>query len=702
MSGAIQAGRRARRHSIALRGVCFGLCLLATIAGACIATAFLVQHNLALRQSKETALDVAHLVSRHTAQRLATAPADVGVTAERLSDFRHVERVVILDAAGEVRALSGALQPSDLKLARRALQTRSEIAAVRANATVVAIPEIFDGRPVGALLIAMSRESVANALFAAMIVPFLIVLSVLSVLVAVPVVFYVRWETRPLRALTAFAEDVSVAKLSRRVKVSTGDDYEVLADAFNHMMDRLERAMKRIQQLAFVEPVTQLPNHERFHKALNDSIAQNAANGAEAAAFLLTFEGGRRLMETLDQDARRDLMGAVARRLTHAVRTVDKVVRIQSSQSQPMLVACLRNDDFALLAPSVANASEAARLAQMVCTAMNQPFQWRDQKLMLGALCGVALAPRDGRDADTVIRHAALARRAARRDGGELKFFTRALDRDAVRRIAFEREMRAGLERNEFRAYFQPKVDLITGRIESAEALARWIKPDGAIVPPSRFVAAAEDNGLIAELSEAILLEAAWKAAGWAREGLPVQVAVNVSAVQFRNESFPDRILRMLDLAGLPPYFLELELTETIAMEDPDRTARLIEPLRARGVRFAIDDFGCGHSSLAVLARLPFDVIKIDRQFVHALSQPGTQGPALIEAMLAMARTLDIAVVAEGVERQEEAQFLRTRGCRYAQGFLYGAAVAPQQFAALLKRQRETAPEPLAAGADAA
>jgi EAL domain-containing protein (putative c-di-GMP-specific phosphodiesterase class I) len=192
---------------------------------------------------------------------------------------------------------------------------------------------------------------------------------------------------------------------------------------------------------------------------------------------------------------------------------------------------------------------------------------------------------------------------------------------------------------------------------------------------------------LIEALSDAIMREACWKAAAWSRAGHHVHVAVNVSSLQFRNDEFPDHVLQIIDHAGLNPKLLELELTETVAMENPDRARRLIEPLREAGVRFAIDDFGCGHSSLSALSKLPFDVIKIDQQFIRDISVEGSQSIAIIEMILALAKALNLDVVAEGVERRDQCEFVASRGCRWIQGFLYGAAVSPLEFGEVLDAQ---------------
>ncbi|MCC6787308.1 MAG: EAL domain-containing protein, partial [Hyphomonadaceae bacterium] len=280
-----------------------------------------------------------------------------------------------------------------------------------------------------------------------------------------------------------------------------------------------------------------------------------------------------------------------------------------------------------------------------------------------------------------------MAMAAAHTAPARVKIYTQSLDREAVARLTLEREMRGALERNEFRAYFQPKINLRTGRIEACEALARWIRPDRTIISPGRFIPVAEESGLIGALSDAIMREACWKAASWARAGQPTKVAVNVSALQFRSDRFADNVLRVVAHAGLAPENLELEITESVIMADPDRALRIIKPLRDAGVRLAIDDFGCGHSSLASLTKLPFDVIKIDQQFVRALERGEPRSAEIVEIILAFARTLNMEVVAEGIERREDMEFMAARGCHWIQGFLFGAAVSAPEFAELLRRQ---------------
>ena len=515
--------------------------------------------------------------------------------------------------------------------------------------------------------------------------PFALILLCLTIAASMVTARVVRHAIAPLGKLAQYAERVGEGQTITSLDVNTGDEFETLAGAFNNMTSRLDASMRRIQEIAFVDPATQLPNNDRFTREVDFFILRGKGEAGAVAVFELTRLP--KLMHTLDPSSSREFLRVVADRFTNAVRTVDRIVRLRGDNEASALPARIGVVEFGVFAPQLTSPGDAARFAQHLNAALNQPFEWRGHKLTLGACCGVAMAPRDGKDADTVIRHARMALGAAHTAPGHLKVFTQSLDREAVARLTLEREMRGALDRNEFRAYFQPKINLATGRVEACEALARWIRPDRTIISPGRFIPVAEESGLIGPLSDAIMREACWKAAAWARAGHPAKVAVNVSALQFRSDRFAEGVLRIVQHAGLRPDHLELEITETVVMEDPERALRVIKPLREAGVRLAIDDFGCGHSNLAALSKLPFDVIKIDQQFVRALERHDTYAAGIVEMILALARTLDMEVVAEGVERREEMEFMAARGCHWAQGFLYGAAVSAPEFAEVLRQQ---------------
>lgn len=689
---AISSAPRTRRP----RGLAARVSLLAAgglaLAGAiCVAAVMYGFENESRRQQIRGAEEVADRVAHYSANPLLVGDIGAVVTdVRRMASRSEVATVGVYNRAARPVAAHGSVNTPELTrhdrlLAAVAIETGKPAHRQLGNGQwLVARPVIANGQVLGAAVVALRPEGFRyNSTLA--LTPFFLWLLCLA-LVGIPLIaHFVRRSLAPLEALTAFADKVAQQGVAAPITLRTGDEFETLANAFNQMIARLDASMRRIQQIAFVDPITQLPNHDRFQREADYFILQSSQSQELGAVLVIEFQRLPRLMQTLDPDASRELIRLIAERFTHAVRHVDRLVRLQQSGQRPALAARLGAHDFGVLVPALSSATDANRFAQHLNGALDQSFDWRGHKVSLGACCGVALAPRDGVDADAVIRHARMALAAAQTSPGRLKIFTPSIDRDAVAKLNMEREIRAALERNEFRAFFQPKIDLSTGRIQSAEALARWVRADKTIVSPGRFIPIAEESGLIEQLSNAILREACWKAAAWSRAGADVSVAVNVSALQFRTERFADQVLNIIKNSGLPPERLELEITETIAMEDPERALKVIEPLRAAGVRFAIDDFGCGHSSLSALSKLPFDVIKIDRQFVSALEHNDTQSAAIVEMILALAQTLGLKVVAEGVEKREQAAFLAARGCHFAQGFLYSAAVPAEDFMHMLR-----------------
>lgn len=681
--------RKLRRpRGLAARAVLFTTLLVAITATLSAGIILVGAH----REGERQEISIARDLTEHLAARVGDIMARGNTRVltymmEGATQREEVRSISVRDASGAVLAQAGGSAEDNRVMAQltRAAMAERETQSVRGEdgALTIAAPIVREGQVIGAVArmweVGAYRFDVLSTL-----APFLLILACLT-LAAVPLTASaVRRAVSPLDELARFAERVGEQGRADSINMRTGDEFETLANAFNNMTSRLDASMRQIQEIAFVDPATRLPNQDRFMRELEYFLLQKR-DGASAAVVVIEFQRLAKLMQTLDPDAAKDFLRIVADRFTTAVRTVDRIVRRGQGQGQAV-AARLGGVEFGVFIPDVSQA-DAVRLAQHLNAALSQPFDWRGHKFSLGACSGVALAPLDGRDADATIRHARMALGAAQEAPSKVKVFTQSLDREAVARLTLEREMRGALERNEFRAYFQPKINLASGRIEGCEALARWVRPDRTIISPGRFIPVAEESGLIGPLSDAILREACWKAAAWARAGQPAKVAVNVSALQFRSERFAENVLRVVQHAGLAPQLLELEITESMALEDIDRALRVVQPLREAGVRLAIDDFGCGHSSLAALSKLPFDVIKIDQQFIRALERGDAQAGAIIEMILALARTLDLEIVAEGVERRQEVEFMAQRGCHWAQGFFYGAAVTAAEFTELLRRQ---------------
>ena len=325
--------------------------------------------------------------------------------------------------------------------------------------------------------------------------------------------------------------------------------------------------------------------------------------------------------------------------------------------------------------------------------AFESPLAVGQRLVTLGISAGVTMLPEDGKSPGEIFRRADMALQETRKTSrNAFQFYTPSLDRIQRGRFQLEAELRAAVKNSEFIPVFQPKIDFSSGRIMGAEALARWYRHGGKVVMPGTFIGVAEEIGLIDEIGRQILNASCAAAAKWSKMGFNVPVAVNVSPRQFEQNDFAESVIQALRDSALPPHLLELEITESMAIDDPHKVGEVMRPLREMGVRLAIDDFGTGHSNLVMLTQLPFDVFKIDRQFVSAL-QTDRQAPAIVEMILAMAETLSLKAVAEGIETDEQADFLRKRGCALGQGFLYSPGVSLTKFIAMLYSWKSPANE---------
>lgn len=439
---------------------------------------------------------------------------------------------------------------------------------------------------------------------------------------------------------------------------------------------RQTRLAEELQAKAYRSRLTNLPNETALVQALDTHLA--SADFDQPVCFiLLDLDHFDRACETLGGDISQPLLRASIRRIKSELTKLGREGTINAASAT---LAHLGADDFGLILPSVSGREEVSNVARMLRRAFVAPVDLEGRQVRVGLSGGIVMAPEDGTRSDDLLRRSTIALRSIRQEKqGGFKFFTPQLDRVAKGRLQLEAEMREGIEKGEFTPFFQPKVDFRTGRIAGCEALARWTRAEGRTVSPTAFIPVAEETGLIREIGRQVLDQSCIAAAGWLKDGWGIPVAVNVSPAQLMGEEFRDQVLAALTSAGLPPRYLELEITESMAIEDPRKFQEVIGPLKAMGVRLAIDDFGTGHSNLAILSRLSFDVFKIDRQFILSLQRDDSARP-IVEMILAMAESLGLETVAEGVETPEQARFLRRRGCTYAQGFLYSPALQEAEF----------------------
>jgi diguanylate cyclase (GGDEF)-like protein len=389
--------------------------------------------------------------------------------------------------------------------------------------------------------------------------------------------------------------------------------------------------------------------------------------------LFLDLDGFKHINDSLGHAIGDKLLQSIATRLKDCVRAPDTVSR-------------QGGDEFVVLLPELRLPEDAALAARRLLQALAEGHSIGGHDLHVTTSIGVSVYPVDGLDAETLIKNADTAMYQAKENGHQsYQFFRPAMNVRAVERQSIEEHLRRALERQEFTLYYQPKIHLATAAITGVEALIRWTHPTRGSVPPVQFIPVAEDCGLILAIGAWVLREACAQARAWINAGLPVlTMAVNVSAMQFQNENFLEDLFEILDETGLDPKYLELELTESALMKRAELTASILSTLRGVGVQVAVDDFGTGYSSLSYLRRFPLDALKIDQSFVRQITTIPDE-TTIVKAIVNMGRSLNLRVIAEGVETQDQLDFLKMNRCDEAQGYYFSPPVLPQQFARLLE-----------------
>ncbi len=439
-------------------------------------------------------------------------------------------------------------------------------------------------------------------------------------------------------------------------RVGRNGTYPVVTSMAN--FTERKRAEDALRRQAMYDPLTDLPNRRLFMDRLEQAIAFARRGGGSLAVAFLDLDRFKLVNDTLGHNAGDALLQQVATRLLDVMRPDDTVAR-------------LGGDEFTLILPEVYTTDDMARVAQRILDALEAPFELFGQELKVSASLGMSLFQSDGDEADSLLRHADSAVRRAKLAGrGHYQFYRAQMTEAALEQVTLERELRKALEIGSLELHYQPQYDLDNDRLVGVEALLRWRHPTLGSISPAKFIPIAEESGLIVPIGTWVLHEACRQNVAWQRAGFaPCRVAVNVSSMQFERVDLVETVRQVLDLSGLEPRWLELELTESLVMRDVTDTANQLERLRELGVKVAVDDFGTGYSSLAYLQRLPLDTLKIDRAFVMELGAERDTLP-LVRALVTLAHGLGMEVVAEGIETRSQFNTLHNLGCNFGQGFL--------------------------------
>jgi diguanylate cyclase (GGDEF)-like protein/PAS domain S-box-containing protein len=419
--------------------------------------------------------------------------------------------------------------------------------------------------------------------------------------------------------------------------------------------------------------LTGLPNRMLLNDRVNQAIILAPRHLKKVAVLFMDLDGFKHINDSLGHPIGDKLLQSVAKRLVNCVRAADTVSR-------------QGGDEFVVLLSEVEQSEDPAITAVRLLHAVAEAHPIDQHDLHITTSIGVSVYPDDGLDAETLIKNADTAMYQAKENGHQsYQFFKSAMNVRAVKRQSIEENLRRALERREFALHYQPKINLKSGMISGAEALLRWTHPVRGAISPADFIPVAEDCGLILPIGQWVLQEACKQARSWLEAGLPLAtIAVNISSMEFRDDNFLESVFATLKDTGLDPRCLELELTESVLMKRAESAASVLKTLRASGVQIAVDDFGTGYSSLSYLRKFPIDALKIDQSFVQQI-MTAPDDATIVTAIISMGRSLKLRVVAEGVETQEELEFLQTHHCEEAQGYYFSRPVLPQQFAILLK-----------------
>ncbi|MEE4086628.1 putative bifunctional diguanylate cyclase/phosphodiesterase [Pseudomonas viridiflava] len=431
-------------------------------------------------------------------------------------------------------------------------------------------------------------------------------------------------------------------------------------------------AEERMRYLAYFDELTGLANRSLFNERLREARERVRSGGRSLALLHINLDRFKLLNESLGHEIADQLLRHVARRLSSAMPEADTIAR-------------LSGDEFAVLFDGYSNLSSLARVTSRLLGKLRVPLSVAGHELVISASVGISLLSDSAREVSALVSQANMAMQHAKHLGGNnFQFFTQSLQASTLERLQLEIQLRRAIEEQQLQVFYQPKLCLKTGRLDSAEALVRWHHPQRGMVAPSEFIGLAEETGLISAIGEFVLRQACWQACEWQRQGMaPIRVSVNLSVHQLRQGKLVSLVRQVLEETGLAPQWLELELTESQLLDSVEHIIVTFQQLRDLGVKLAIDDFGTGYSSLSYLRRFPVDYVKIDRAFISGLGD-GTEDAAIIQAIISMAHSLGLKVVAEGVENQSQLEFLRSHGCDEVQGYLISRPIEATAMAGIL------------------
>lgn len=466
-----------------------------------------------------------------------------------------------------------------------------------------------------------------------------------------------------------------------------------LLKAINTQLNKLDKikriqntavseAISQLNDLVYYDSLTNLPNRLLLQDRFERTVAPVWATHLVPVA-ILTLDQLERLQSSLGTDYTDLLLQAVQERILPCIGTGGTIARLNS-------------DQLALILSPVLDKQQASEEGALILNSLSAPFYLQKYQVFITGSLGIAIYPADGNDIDSLLKAASTAMKAAKQKGGNCcQLFNHQMQEKSYDCLMLEIELHSCLEKNQLQVYYQPQIDTKTGKIVAAEALCRWQHPEKGFIPPSEFIPIAEETGLITSLDLCILQKVCQQLKTWQNAGYHLSIAVNLSAAQFKQPNLTQQIIEILKATAVQPHWLEFELTETAVVQNPETAKTILQELKTAGVNLALDDFGTGYSSLSYLQNFPFDSLKIDRCFIHNITQ-NSKNIAIINAIIQLAKSLNLKSIAEGVETQTQQEFVRQCGCDLMQGYWFSPPVTAAAFEEMLKQQQYGTLKPIA------
>ena len=496
-------------------------------------------------------------------------------------------------------------------------------------------------------------------------------ISCIAILVTMALLFGVfrKLLVKPIRQLSLAAMEMGRGQVLVPIDIDTRDEIGDLARSFREMGENLNYYHEQVRYVANHDSLTGLPNRLMFKDYLNRATAEARRNSLGISILFLDLDNFKRINDTQGHQMGDKLLEAVADRLSHQLRESDVISRSPSEDPSKM-IARLAGDEFIILLPGTRGPEEAQQVARRIVASLVDPFVIYKQEIYISASIGIALYPTDGTTADELLKNADIAMYHAKKLGrNNYQYYSDELNKAALEKLHIEGKLRRAVENQELELHYQPQMDLATGRICGVESLLRWNDPELGQVPPDKFVPVAEEFGLIVQISEWVIYEACRQAREWLDAyPYPITMSINISAIHFNGYDLESVIAEALQATGLEPEHLEIELTETSILDDPRQAIETLNGFKKMGLKVSLDDFGTGYSSLSYLMKLPLDKLKIDQSFIRGMGQDN-RGTSIVSAIIAMAHSLGLSVIAEGVEEELHVDLLREMKCDILQGY---------------------------------